>query len=72
MTAEMIAPDSELTQYVKVTELSAALRVSRETITRLIRSGHIKAFRMGSSYRMRRTYLKLKFPDLFEAGGPLA
>lgn len=41
-------------EFLTVTEVARMMRVSNMTVYRLIRSGEIKAVRVGSRYRLRR------------------
>ena len=54
VTAHRIPADAGLPQFMTVDEIAAALRVSRATVYRLVRSGALAATDVGRSVRVTR------------------
>lgn len=48
-----MARTSPISRLLTVAEVATVIRVSRMTVYRLIRRGHIKAIRVGRNYRVR-------------------
>lgn len=48
-----MARTSPISRLMTVVEVATVMRVSRMTVYRLIRRGHLKAIRVGRNYRVR-------------------
>jgi len=51
-------------ETLKITECMKIIRVSRPTILKLIRDGELKAFKVGTTYRVR----KLDLDEFIQSG----
>jgi excisionase family DNA binding protein len=63
------ASDGVATQFLTVSEVAGALRVSNMTVYRLVQSGQLPAVRVGRSYRIREEDLDRYLADQYNQAG---